>query len=155
MSESKKSGSIVIAVVIAAIISFGGGFAVSRYVFPVKSAAQDNFARFANGQGMPNGAGGQLVGRMGDRTGAGGGFISGEILKIDATSISIKQQDGSSKLVLVTSSTKALKTSESDMSGLVVGEQVTAIGTTNSDGSITAQTVQVRPEVPLQQPNNP
>ncbi|MDD2785777.1 MAG: DUF5666 domain-containing protein [Patescibacteria group bacterium] len=160
-SSTVKQSSMIVAIIVAAIISFGGGFAVSRYVLPVKPSAnvQGEFARFAGGSG---GAGGAAVGQFairtgsgagGARAGAGGGFVSGEILKKDDTSMSIKMQDGSSKLVLVTSSTQALKTSTTDLSGLNVGEQVTVIGSANSDGSITAQSVQVRPDMPPQQTN--
>jgi hypothetical protein len=146
---------MIIAIVVAAVISFGGGFAVSRYVFPVKPSAnvQGEFARFAGGAAVGQFAIRTGSGTGGARTGAGGGFVSGEILKKDDTSMSIKMQDGSSKLVLVTSSTQALKTSTTDLSGLNVGEQVTVIGSANSDGSITAQSVQVRPDMPPQQIN--
>ena len=51
--------------------------------------------------------------------------------------------DGSSKIVNLTSQTTISKTTTGSATDLKSGETVTAIGTTNSDGSVTAQNVLV------------
>lgn len=69
--------------------------------------------------------------------------VSGEIISQDDTSITVKLQDGSSKIVILSGNTNINKSSEGSKSDLKTGERVTAFGTTNSDGSITAQNVSI------------
>lgn len=70
--------------------------------------------------------------------------VSGEILKSDETSITIKLQDGSSKIVLVSEKTEINKAEKTNRQGLKAGEKVAVFGQENSDGSISAQTIQMR-----------
>ena len=97
--------------------------------------------QFGNGQltGNPNGMGGM-------RTGMGGGLTAGEIISKDATSVTIKMQDGSTKIALIATSTQVMKSSSGTFSDLIIGTNITITGTSNSDGSVTAQSVQIRPE---------
>jgi len=74
-----------------------------------------------------------------------GGAVMGEIIASDATSITVKAQDGSSKIVLVGASTQVAKSAAGTQADLVAGTNVTVVGTTNTDGSMTAQSVQIRP----------
>lgn len=90
-----------------------------------------------------------------DRGGPQGGFqggsgnrqgmtpVSGEIISQDDTSITVKMQDGSTKIVILSGDTTINKTSEGSKSDLKTGETVTAFGTTNSDGSVTAQNISI------------
>ncbi len=94
------------------------------------------------------GTAGQYAGRTG-RTGgagrAGGGFAGGTILSKDATGITIKLQNGSTEIVLIGNSTPILKSAAGTTADLTVGTTVSINGTANSDGSVTAQSVQIRP----------
>ena len=99
----------------------------------------------------PASRGGNFTGQFG--TGGAGlnragmsraGFTAGQILSKDATSITIKMQDGSTKIILIGSSTQIMKSATGSLVDLVAGVEVAVNGATNSDGSITAQSVQIR-----------
>jgi hypothetical protein len=93
-------------------------------------------------------SGGQYTGtRLGGGTrAAGGGLAAGQIIAKDATSITVKLQSGSTTIVLVGSGTTVMKTAVGTLDDLSVGTNVAVTGTTNSDGSVTATTIQVRPQ---------
>jgi len=87
------------------------------------------------------------------RTGTGARRIgngtptTGEILNMDTSSLTVKLADGSSRIVLLSDKTMYNKTAAVDKSELKVGERVGVFGTANTDGSITAQNVQLNPQV--------
>ena len=130
---------IIVAVVIAAIGFFGG----MQYE---KSKAAIVGGQFAAGAGArrfgAGGTGGRVAGR-----GSGAGATIGQIVSSDANSITVKLADGSSKIVNISGSTKISKSEAATMSDLTTGSQVAAFGTPNSDGSITAMTVQLNPQM--------
>jgi hypothetical protein len=100
----------------------------------------------ARGQFADNG---QVHGGPGEgsaRAGANGGITFGEIISKDETSVTIKMQNGSTKIVLVGGSAQVMKSTTGSLDDLAVGTQVTVTGAANSDGSVTAQSVQIRPE---------
>lgn len=113
--------------------SFYAGMVYGKSGMPARS-------QFGNGQFTGN-----LNGMGGMRSGMGGGFTAGEIISKDATSITIKMQDGSTKIVLISDSTQVMKTAAGSSEDLSIGANVTVTGTTNSDGSVTGQSVQIRP----------
>ncbi len=76
---------------------------------------------------------------------AGVGFVSGEILLKDETGFTVKMQDGSTKIVFTSTSTPVLKSTNGSTNDLDIGTQVMVNGKGNSDGSITADSVQIRP----------
>lgn len=91
-------------------------------------------------------AGGQAGGGYG---GGAGGFasgmtpLSGKIISQGNGSITVQLPDGSSKIVDFTSQTKIMMATTGTASDLKSGTRVTAFGTTNSDGSITAQNISI------------
>jgi len=86
---------------------------------------------------------GRGAGNRGIRAGGG---VSGDIVSKDATSITVQLRDGSgSRIVFYTASTPILKSAAGSALDLTVGESVNVIGTTNSDGSTSAQSIQLRP----------
>lgn len=137
-SKSNKNSLIVVAVVaVVAAAAFYGGMMY-----------QKTQAISASGQFASRGEGrfGQLTG--GARTGGNRGFggaVVGEIVSVDNDSLTIKLQDGSSKIVNLSGTTTFSKTETGSKTDLKAGTKVAAIGSTNSDGSITAQNVQINP----------
>ena len=85
-----------------------------------------------------------VAGRRG-AAGANGTPVMGKIVAQDATSITIQTQDGSQKIVDLANSTTFSKTSTGSATDLKTGDNIAAFGTTNSDGSVTAQNVQINP----------
>jgi hypothetical protein len=80
------------------------------------------------------------------RQGSGAGFVSGEVISKDDTSVTVKDRSGGSKIIFLAESTEVTKSAEGAIGDLAVGTSVIANGKTNPDGSITATTVQIRPE---------
>lgn len=71
--------------------------------------------------------------------------VNGEIISSDSSSITVKLQDGSSRIVILSSKTLINKAAMATISDLKVGEKVAVFGTDNTDGSVTAQNVQLNP----------
>jgi pectate lyase len=95
---------------------------------------------------------GGFTGARGGIRGATGGVINGDILAMDATSITVQVRNpgtsttqGGSKIVFYTNTTVVTKTVSGTTADLAVGKQVTITGTPNADGSISADSVQIRP----------
>lgn len=126
------SAALLIAIAFFGGLSYGKNFAGSK-----NPASDQFFVRNSNGQ-FPNG------GAMRNQP---GGFIGGEVISIDDKSFAVKLRDGSSKLIFLSGATEILKFATGTVSDIRVGEQVTVSGSANSDGSITAQSVQLRPQI--------
>lgn len=75
------------------------------------------------------------------------GAVSGEIISNDGESITVKAQDGSTKIVLLAKSTSINKAAKGTKDDLKNGERVMVIGNQNSDGSVTADTIQLNPVI--------
>lgn len=128
---NKKIITLIVTALIAGGIGFYGGTQYGKG--PV--ATQNTFQR-----GIRTGS------PFGNGMRAGGNALSGEILSRDEKSVTVKMRDGSSKFVFFSTSTQVMKSAEGSSSDLTMGEQITVIGTANSDGSVTAQSIQIRPE---------
>lgn len=132
-----KNNMIIIIVMVTLVVGAGGFFAGMKY-----QQSKNPAGRFGNFQGVRNGNFGPRGtslpgGRQGLRP------VSGEIISSDDKSITVKLQDGSSKIVLLTDITTINKSSEGTKPDLKTGEKVAVFGTENPDGSVTAQNVQL------------
>lgn len=125
---------------VAALVGGGVGF------FAGTKYTQGRVASLTlNRQANFNGGGGRFLG------GAGGGRmmgfrpVSGEIISADDKSITVKLPDGSSKIVLFSDKTAINKAETGSKTDLTVNTKVAVFGQDNSDGSVTAQNIQINP----------
>jgi len=133
-----KNNNIVIIAVVALIVGAAGFFGGMKYQ---QSKGGANFSRqFPGGTNNRQGATNNQA-----RLGGNGRPVTGEILSLDDKSITIKLQDGSSKIVLIPDSAIISKTDQGSKSDLKKGDKVGVFGTDNTDGTITAQNVQLNP----------
>jgi hypothetical protein len=78
------------------------------------------------------------------RTGAAsGGFVSGQIISVSSSSLTISLANGNSQVVFYSGSTQIMKPTAVPASALAAGTRVMIGGVANSDGSLTAQSIQV------------
>jgi hypothetical protein len=131
-----KNNYVVVAILI--VISAGAGFFGGM-----------KYQQSQRGNFFPQVGNGQMMVRNGN-IGAGsirGGFrpVAGEIISVDDKSITVKLQDESSKIILLNSKTLINKAETVDKNELKEGETVSVFGSENSDGSVTAQNVQLNP----------
>lgn len=97
--------------------------------------------------------GGQMGDAMNRRAGGlvGGMLngVNGEVLSKDASSLTVKLRDGGSKQVLFSSSTQVSMMASGTIMDVNTGSNVFVSGKTNQDGSVTAETIQLRPAMVL------
>lgn len=148
--QNKKIIVGVVACVLIAAVSFWSGMSYGKSKSSINSFANRQGSFNQNGSGQN---GGRMMGQN-TRGGNGGGFTSGEVLSMDATSMTIKLRDGGSRIVLWSPSSKVEKTVEGSISDVAVGKSVMVTGTTNADGSVSATSIQMRPELQLQPKTN-
>lgn len=144
--------SIIITVVVALIMGVAGFYGGTVYEKKLlTSSKQDGMGMMAgNFSGRNSAADGQGLARTGGtgmKNGNGGGFLTGQVTAMDDKSITVKGRNGSSKIILYSSSSTVGKTVDGSMADLQTGQEVMVTGTTNSDGSLTAQNIQIRTNV--------
>ena len=83
--------------------------------------------------------------------GFGGGTV-GQIIYKDATSITVALTSGGSKIIFLDNTTPITKQVSGTMTDLAVGTNVMVTGTANTDGSLSAQSIQIRPNMPTTAP---
>lgn len=137
-----KNNTVLIIIITLIIGGAAGFFAGSKY-------RQNKTLNGFNNAGDFNGGGfgrGQGTGRL---NGSQGAFrpTTGKITAGDDNSITIQLPDGSSKIILLSDKTRINKAEKATKNDLSQGTEVAVFGTVNPDGSITAQTVQLNPQL--------
>jgi len=135
-----KQNQIIIMVLVAILAAGAGFYGGMKYQQSKRTTAFGTM----EGRQMMNG-------KTGERTNGTitrGGFrpVSGEIIKADDTSVTVKLQDGSSKIILLTKNTAINKAETGTTADLTTGITIVVFGSENSDGSVTAQNVQINPD---------
>lgn len=139
---SNTMNTKIIGMVAAAIaVAAGGFFGGIQYQKKTTTEARAAF----RGQTRP-GVG--RFGQFGSGRAPGGGAVAGEIISRDDKTLTVKLRDGGSKIVLLSDSTDVRKTTAGTRDDLTVGTSVVIAGSANADGSIAAQSVQIRPNLP-------
>lgn len=128
----------LVIVIVVGVASFFGGMKYQQSKTPAATARTGQFG----------GAGGGAAGGFTRRTGAGGSsagsFVNGQVLSVASNNITVKNMAGGSQIVILAPSTAYRMAVDGTASDVTVGSMVTVTGTTNSDGSLTAQSVQIR-----------
>jgi hypothetical protein len=136
---------IKIATIIVLAILVGGGSFYGGMKFEQSQSANKR-ADFAGGNF-------QGVRTNGNNTGSG--MTSGSIISKDDKSITLQlPNNAGSKIIFYSDSTEISKFSKGLIDDLNTGDNIMVSGKSNTDGSITAQTIQMRP-TDLGQNNQP
>lgn len=139
--ENNKAFAAIVVLVGACGLSFWGGMTYAK--------SQSEFAR----NGFAPGTNNMMRGTRGPNMMAGG-FAAGTVKSKDATGFTVELRGGpnsangssvGSRIIFVDSTTQFGKTVTGTIDDIIVGENVLVSGKSNADGSITAQSVQIRP----------
>lgn len=133
-----KPAVAAILIVMGAIVGFGGGMWYQKSKNPMRSG-------FQMSAGNRFGATGEGIQRRAMSGFNGGGMVVGEVADKDGESLTIRTIDGSSKIILINSSTQYRKSADATSDDIKKGDTVAISGTNNQDGSITASNVQLNP----------
>jgi hypothetical protein len=117
---------------VIAIVALGGGYFLGK-----ASGATSRAAGFAGAYSSST--------RRAAGGAAGGGLITGTIATLGSSSITLQLANGNSEVVFYSTSTPVSEPTTVSVNALKVGTTIIAGGTSNSDGSLTALTLQVRP----------
>ncbi|HEX4103965.1 MAG TPA: DUF5666 domain-containing protein [Candidatus Paceibacterota bacterium] len=123
--------------VIVAVVALAGGFFWGKSMAPAATG-------FPGGGSFAGASGTRTFARGGAAAGAGGGLVTGQVLSMSGDSMTVQLTNGNSQVVFYSSSTSVIKPEPAPVSALTPGTSVMIVGTTNSDGSLTAQSIQVR-----------
>lgn len=130
MKLDKHATNYIIGVAIVTALIFGGAGYYAGAKKSSTTAAQQGQQAFRGGAQF--------------RGSQNGGMTSGNVISLQDSMMTVGTRDGASKVVIITGSTKVLKSVTGTKSDVVVGGTVLITGTANGDGSITADTVQLR-----------
>jgi hypothetical protein len=123
-------------VLLLILVGAGSFFGGVKY----QQSKRNSTAQFLGGRDVGNR---QQGGVANNRNGNGFRPVAGQILAMDNQSITVKLADGSSKIVILSGNTVYNKTQAGSLSDLKVGDNISVFGTTNTDGSVTAQNIQI------------
>jgi flagellar basal body-associated protein FliL len=139
----KKPIFIFIAVVlIVAAGAFYGGMKYNQSKNHLSNFTRQNFQNMTPEQRQQ-----MLQGNIGGNAATrrtGSNFVSGEIISKDNNSLTVKLPDGGSKIIFLSASTTISKMTQGSANEIEVGKQITVSGIQNSDGSYTANNIQIR-----------
>jgi hypothetical protein len=134
-------GTVIIVGVVCLIIGFYSGNVYGKNNVNKSIVVQNGTQGQFSGRNGGNGSG-----MMRNGGGFGGGTV-GEVLSKDDKSITLKLRDGGSKIVFFGSSVPITHSVAGTLADVVIGNQIVVNGNTNTDGSVTATSIQIRPNV--------
>lgn len=133
-----KNTNLILAVTLTTVIAGGVGFrGGTKYS---QNQRLSRFGEMGNRGGVrtPNGS-------TQPELGARGGMLVGEVGAKDDKSVTVKLADGSSKIVILSSTTTYRTATDTSADELQVGKSIAVQGTPNADGSTTATSIELNP----------
>ncbi len=145
---------ILVGVLALVIVGGAGFFGGLKYQQHKTQSAKGSLTR-----GQFFSTGGMGTGTRARGAGSFGGFVTGKIISMDDKSITVQamapnganatgananSSNTGSRIIYYSASSQISKSSTGAPSDLSVGKSVTITGSSNSDGSITAQSIQIR-----------
>lgn len=129
-----KNTMLIIAVILIVVVAAGGFFGGMMY--------QKNQTSALGVAGRGN-----FTGRFGQNGQNAAAFrpIRGQVLSTSNVSLTVKMSDGSTKIVVLSTNTAFMQSTKAALSDVKTGDTVNVVGTQNSDGSVTAQDIQINP----------
>ncbi|HUD05134.1 MAG TPA: DUF5666 domain-containing protein [Patescibacteria group bacterium] len=129
-----KNIMIVVAVILIVVAAGGGFFGGMMY--------QKNQTPTLGMMGRGN-----FAARFSGQAGQNAAFrpVRGQVLSMSNTTLTVKMSDGSTKIVVLSSSTSFVQSTKAALADIKTGDTVNVVGTANSDGSVTATDVQINP----------
>lgn len=138
---------VLVIVLTTGVISFFGGTKYQENKISKSFTKQfDNSAFSGRGRQQMNGSGTNTQDGVGQRR-MGNNQSIGEITGVDGKSITIKTNDGSSRIILLSDKTTVSKATTAALTDLKVGDKVMVFGTPNNDGSISGTNIELNPEM--------
>lgn len=128
-----KNKNLIISVALVVLALAGGFFAGMQY-------QKSQRVTFAGGMYGRNG-----MMRQFGQNGQNFRPVRGTVLSLDNNTMTIKLANGNSEIVVLSPSTRYVKSAPAALSDIKAGDTVMAIGTQNNDGSLTASDVQLNP----------
>ena len=123
---------IAVILIVAALLGgfFGGMMYQKNQTSTLSAAGRGNFA-----------------GRFGQAGQSSAAFrpVRGQVLSMSANSLTVKMSDGSTKIVVLSTSTSFAQSAKATLTDIKTGDTVNVVGTANSDGSVTATDIQINP----------
>ena len=121
--------------ILAGLVLIAASFYAGRLSVPSQDLPVGEFQGRGMMAGATRGQGNQAL---------RGNMVNGEIISQGEKSLTLKLVDGGSKLVYFSASTTVSQMTATPVSDLSVGQTVVINGSANSDGSLSAQSIQVR-----------
>jgi hypothetical protein len=127
---------LVTTALISIIVSGGVGYYIGTHKQATPTRMQGAFGQGGAGQGQRGGFA---------RGGVNSNMINGDVVSLSDNILTVKGRDGGSRVVLFTGTTKVTKSVTGERGDVKEGSSVLIIGAQNTDGSVTAESVQIRP----------
>jgi flagellar basal body-associated protein FliL len=133
----KNTNTVIIVAVILVIVAAAGGFFGGMMYQKSQVSALG-----AAGRGSYAARFGQAGQSAANRP------VRGQVLSMSDTTLTVKMSDGSTKIVVLSSSTAFAQSAKAALTDVKTGDTVNVVGTANSDGSVTATDIQINPPMP-------
>ncbi len=142
----------ILIVIVALLVGVGGGFYGGMKYQQNKTLAGGqfgarNFQNLSTEQRQQMGQQGIFRDMTGGQT--AGGVAAGKIISRDENSITVELRDGGSKIIFLPESASISKSATGTLEDLIVGLEVMVSGTANSDGTLTAKSINLTPNLPM------